>query len=127
VLLLARAAVKAGQTFVEKASGFCCSCGWQITSLRNAVEKYAPSVEIMTSERFWDHATCGRDYFLEQGFEESDLSMIRLMFDKVVCALSNIFLGTESSSFSTDISRMRAGLRTATCIDSLLCLNQQAA
>ena len=58
-------------------------------------------------------------FFKKHNFPNSVFQFIP--FDKAVCALSTIFLGTAYSTFSLDIERMRYGLKTATCLDSNIC------
>lgn len=41
-------------------------------------------------------------------------------FQKLVLAFSTVFIGTETSTFSADVQRMRTGLGRAHCRDSLL-------
>jgi hypothetical protein len=51
---------------------------------------------------------------------------IAVTLDKLVCARSEVFLGSVLSTFSADIQRLRFGLGTASCADSTLCRGQLA-
>lgn len=42
-------------------------------------------------------------------------------FHKVILSQATVFVGTDRSSFTADIERMRIGLGTASCHDSLCC------
>ncbi|CAI5459718.1 unnamed protein product [Closterium sp. Yama58-4] len=54
-------------------------------------------------------------------FEFDDDVTVRATLDKAICAMADVFQGTHASSFSSDITRIRAGLRLSSCEDSLLC------
>ncbi|CAI7783621.1 unnamed protein product [Closterium sp. NIES-53] len=46
---------------------------------------------------------------------------VQAMLDKVICAMADVFSGTDASSFSKDIMRIRAGLRFQVCDDAPIC------
>ena len=48
-------------------------------------------------------------------------SLALVAVEKVVCARGKVFFGSPLSSFTQDIVRMRHGLQTASCSDTMLC------
>lgn len=56
----------------------------------------------------------------EKGFDISKVS-VQVAFEKTICSMALLFLGSASSTFSTDIMRLRYGFRTATCADDFYC------
>lgn len=57
---------------------------------------------------------------LKEGFDIRE-SMVKLIFDKLVCANSLIFIGSVYSSFTRDIIRLRQGFGKGSCADDYYC------
>lgn len=86
-----------------------------------------PDVETFSLSPDWQKERWAVHIFEEHPFRMQDRGLVQSTLDKIICALSSVFLGTMSSSFSSDIERMREGLRLSTCIDTHLCYSKQPA
>eukprot|EP00271_Cylindrocystis_brebissonii_P009018 TRINITY_DN235_c0_g2_i1.p1 TRINITY_DN235_c0_g2~~TRINITY_DN235_c0_g2_i1.p1 ORF type:complete len:629 (-),score=-13.27 TRINITY_DN235_c0_g2_i1:278-2164(-) len=59
------------------------------------------------------------DAFQAAGWEGEGTPMV--VVDKIICSMADVFLGTEKSTFTYDISRHRYGLGTANDRDRFIC------
>lgn len=56
----------------------------------------------------------------------SQFDLLAMTLEKLVCALSTVFVGSVGSTFSADILRLRFGLHASSCHDSTLCQGETA-
>ncbi|CAI7783606.1 unnamed protein product [Closterium sp. NIES-54] len=49
------------------------------------------------------------------------MTTVQAVLDKAICVMADVFLGTDASSFTADINRIRAGLRFQECDDTPIC------
>ncbi|CAI5491886.1 unnamed protein product [Closterium sp. Naga37s-1] len=80
----------------------------EVKELEKIMRTYIPNLRLVRQPTF----LTGEDWaavLAQANF--THMFTVQAMLDKVICAMADVFSGTDASSFSLDITRIRAGLR----------------
>ncbi|CAI5484932.1 unnamed protein product [Closterium sp. Yama58-4] len=93
----------------------------EVNELEKIMRTYIPNLRLVRQPMF----LTGEDWaaLLAQA-NFTHMFTVQAMLDKVICAMADVFSGTDASSFSLDITRIRAGLRFQVCDDAPICHGQ---
>ncbi|CAI5482485.1 unnamed protein product [Closterium sp. Yama58-4] len=93
----------------------------EVNELEKIMRIYIPNLRLVRQPTF----LTGEDWaaVLAQA-HFTHMFTVQAMLDKVICAMADVFSGTDASSFSLDITRIRAGLRFQVCDDTPICQGQ---
>lgn len=84
----------------------------------------AAGITVVRAPRKLAGDAAGPGFFWAQEWSRNGLDqspLARATFDKLVCAMADLFMGSLFSTFTDDIVGMRAGLGTLTCRDQDVC------
>ncbi|GJP55959.1 hypothetical protein CLOM_g14997 [Closterium sp. NIES-68] len=93
----------------------------EVKQLDQVLRTYIPNLRLVRQPEFLKGE--GWAAVLEQA-HFSHMATVQAMLDKVICAMADVFSGTDASSFTSDIGRIRAGLRFVVCDDAPICHGQ---
>lgn len=110
---------------LKSVTDWCCSLlcvtlNLQVAEFENHLRTIIQDVKLVQIEATWQQQEWAKQVTSE-GFQDADL--MRASLDKAVCSLATVFLGTHSSTFTHEIASLRHLLKTAVCVDSLICAN----
>ncbi|GJP52764.1 hypothetical protein CLOM_g11848 [Closterium sp. NIES-68] len=90
----------------------------EVGELQRAIRHHVPGVKIVQLPEVLKGEVWAE---VLEPFRFQNQPLLRATLDKAVCAFADVFMGTPRSSFSTDIERLRTGLKISTCEDEYIC------